>query len=435
MLKKEEQLKDLLERDFKKMQVTAETAVELELARHLYLQEVAANARNGDSLFQRRRFPNVTIDDVVQALKIKPEKLKTERQRMINEFLSWLDYILNDNTKEKLVNESGKPLFMITPLLKYKVDPKEVLRGIYLWSSIQQKDIIEAAEKRYGRNIGRGMYYLIDMQQLGKHGIDADDLEHFSHEDMVDFYREIKIITNQEKIWKMPEGKIKYLFIRHSLGSGISPDLGILLAGVIYSKDAALGVLLSQVLDTLSKYVHQYNEYNDDVCRSIKLKFKDLDIDDDELLSFLNLVVMPDDENRDHVPASTVLDLFIVDRKSGVYPFETYMAFIDHKPVVPTYIGKNRILSLDFFRYVNKLLLESRVVDTERPQDYLKLSRDLPAKELATDKYVVIRSDEPISTGIKKMIQTGKDILIIINENGKLVGVMHSSDIVRLFEN
>lgn len=434
MLKKESQLNGLLEMDWKKIRVTSETSVDINLGHHLYLQTVASNARNGTSLFQRRRFPNVTIDDVVKALNLKTDKLKTERQRMINDFLTWVDYILSGVKRDHLLNEAGEALFLISPLSKYTVDPDNVVRGIYLWAAIQNKEMIRKAEVKYKKVIGHGTYYLVDMQQLAKNGINADDLEHFSHEDMIDFYREIKLITTQEIVWREPEGKIKYLFIRHSLGAGISSDLAIVLAGIIYGRDAAFGVVLSQVLEAIGIYAHQYINYNEEVSRDIKRKFEKLDIDENELLSFLNLVVMPDDENRDSVPSSSPLELFVVDTKTGVYPLEAYLNFIEQKPSIPTYIGANRILSLDFFRYINKLLLEFKVLDTIPSVNYLNLSMNLPASNFAYRDFIVIKADEPISKGINQMIQTRKDILIIVDEEGRLKGVLHSSDIVRLFE-
>jgi CBS domain-containing protein len=434
MLKKESQLDGLLEMDWKKIRVTAETSVDISLGHHLYLQTVASNARNGTSLFQRRRFPNVTIDDVVKALKLKTDKLKTERQRMINDFLTWVDNALSGVTRGRLVNENDEALFLITPLGKYTVNADSVIRGIYLWSSIQKKEIIRKTEAKYKKTIGHGSYYLVDMQQLAKNGINADDLEHFGHEDMIDFYREIKMITNQENVWREPEGKIKYLFIRHSLGAGISSDLAIVLAGIIYGRDAAFGVVLSQVLEAISIYTHQFIDYSADISGDIKRKFEKLDIDENELISFLNLVVMPDDENRDAVPSSSPLELFIVDAKTGVYPLEAYLAFIEQKPLVPAYIGASRILSLDFFRYVNKLLLAFKVLDTIPSGNYLKMSLNLPAADFASRDYIVIKADDPISKGINQMIQTRKDILIIVDNEGRLNGVLHSSDIVRLFE-
>lgn len=434
MLKKESQLDGLLEMDWKKIRVTSETAVDINLGHHLYLQTVAANARNGTSLFQRRRFPNVTIDDVVKALNLKTDKLKTERQRMINDFLTWVDYILSGVTRDRLVNESGDALFLMTPLAKYTVDAESVIRGIYLWSAIQSRELIKKAEAKYKKVIGHGSYYLVDMQQLAKNGINADDLEHFSHEDMIDFYREIKLITTQENVWREPEGKIKYLFVRHSLGSGISPDLAIVLAGIIYGRDAAFGVVLSQMLESISIYTHQYINYSEEITKDISRKFLKLDINENELLSFVNLVVMPDDEHRDIVRMSSPLELFVADTKTGVYPFEAYLAFIEQKPSVPTYIGANRILSLDFFRYINKLLLEFKVLDTIPSVNYLNLSLNLPAADFAYRDFIVIKADEPISKGINEMIQTRKDILIIIDDDGRLKGVLHSSDIVRLFE-
>jgi CBS domain-containing protein len=337
-------------------------------------------------------------------------------------------------TRGRLINENGEALFLVAPLSKYTVDSDSVIRGIYLWSSIQKKEIISKTEAKYKKTIGHGSYYLVDMQQLAKNGINADDLEHFGHEDMIDFYREIKMITNQENVWREPEGKIKYLFIRHSLGAGISSDLAIVLAGIIYGRDAAFGVVLCQVLDAISIYTHQFIDYSSDISGDIKRKFEKLDINENELMSFLNLVVMPDDENRDAVPSSSPLELFVVDAKTGIYPLEAYLAFIEQKPMVPVYIGANRILSLDFFRYVNKLLLAFKVLDTVPSGNYLKMSLNLPASDFASRDYIVIKADDPISKGINQMIQTRKDILIIVDGEGRLKGVLHSSDIVRLFE-
>ena len=295
---------------------------------------------------------------------MKPEKLKTERQKLINDFLGWLEYVLGNTSKDRLVNNRGEALFALSAISKYKIDYKLVLKGLYIWSAINRQEVIEKAEEKYKTDIGFGSHYLVDMQQLAKNGINADDLEHFNHDDMVKFYRDINLITNQEKVWKEPEGKIKFLFIRHSLGAGISPDLAIMLAGALYGRDAALGIVLAQALDTLSKYVHQYNDYMDDIHRDIKRKFTELDISEDEILSFLDLVVLPDDKNRDVVPQSSLLDLFTLDIKTGLTPFEAYLAFIGSKPLVPIIIGTNRISSLDFFRYVNQMLVKSRMLDS-----------------------------------------------------------------------
>jgi len=435
MIKKESILDNLLELDWNKIRNTANSTLDVETSQVLFMQTVANNARNGYSLFQQRRFPNVTIDDVVRALKKKPEDVKTTRQKLITEFFTWVESALLNEKKNTLLDRSGKPLYGITPLKKFEVNVKDVLRGIYLWCSLLTKDYIEKAEKKFSRNIGWGSYYLVDMQQLAKHGINGDDLEHFNHDDMIDFYREINLITNPEMVWHQPAGRIKYLFIRHSLGAGISVDLAIVSAGIIYNRDVSLGILLSHMLLTLSKYVHQYNDFNADIKDDIERKIEDLELGEDEILNFINLVVVPEDENRDIIPHSSVLDLFTASPKSGVYPLESYLAFIDRKHTVPTHIGMNRILSLDFFRYVNKALLESKSIKSLPQEDYIKLNLALPASNFASDNYIVLQSGKPIAVGINEMIRTKKDVLIVVNEKGKLTGVLTSADIVRLFEN
>ncbi|MBN2135781.1 MAG: CBS domain-containing protein [Acidobacteria bacterium] len=435
MLKKESILDGLLQTDWKKIRLSTETALNPDFAQLLYMQAIADNARNGYSIFQRRRFPNVSVDDIVSALKKKPEAVKTKRQKYVSEFFNWLEKACADPSQTKLVDTAGNYLFDLERIGKNKVFYPDILKGIYLWCSILSPAMIRKAEKKFDKSIGYGAYYLVDMQQLGKHGINADDLEHFNHDDMIDFYRDINLITNPEKVWKEPEGRIKYLFIRHSLGSGLSKDLAIVLSGIIYSIDVAYGILLAQIVHSMSKYVHQYNDYLDDAKNEIKRKVTSLELREEEILDFLNMIVNPDDENRDIVPTSTILELFTADKKSGIYPLESYLAFIQHKPTVPTYIGRNRILSLDFFRYINKIILSSKSTPSIPTRDYIKLNLNLPAKEYAYDDYVVIRASDPISKGINKMITTRKDVLIIVDDKGKLQGVLSLADIVRLFEN
>ncbi len=435
MIKKESILDHLLETDWKKTRTVVDTPLHVDTAQLLFMQAIANNARNGYSLFQRRRFPNVTIDDVVKALKKKSDEVKTNRQKWITGFFEWVENALAAKKRDTLVDHSGNPLFGLTPLSKFRVAPEEILKGVYLWCCLLDKEYIEKTEKKYKRNIGWGSLYLVDMQQLGKHGINADDLEHFNHDDMIEFYREINLITNPEKVWKEPEGRIKYLFIRHSLGAGISVDLAFLVAGIIYSKDVALGILLAHALYTFGRYVHQYNDYISDMKNEIAGKLTGLNIGEDEITGFANLSIIPEDENRDIVPDSSLLELFSTDPRSGIFPLESYLAFIDSKPSIPTYIGMNRILSLDFFRYVNKILLESKSIKSIPAEDYMKLNLGSPAAEFATDAYVVLQSDKPIAVGVNEMIRTKKDVLIVIDEQGKLLGVLTSADIVRLFEN
>jgi len=67
---------------------------------------------------------------------------------------------------------------------------------------------------------------------------------------------------------------IRFQYIRHKQGLGVSDDLAVLVAGKLYSLSVGLGVYLADAIDTLDKFSLHFIEQDEVLAEEIERDFK-----------------------------------------------------------------------------------------------------------------------------------------------------------------
>ena len=244
--------KELIRADFDLLKSYEHLETTPEIEELLFMQSLEGRAHNGAGVFENRSFVNTTIDDVVRALGRDPDEIKAKRQYLIDGIVDFAMDAMNGERRDKLINENGEPLLGIPFFLNRHVNARDILRGLYLGGLRDNPDVRKEAEKIYQIKIGGGRCYIVDVKTMLDMRLDGEKLADEPHEEQLAEFMKRGLIVSTEG---SPDPKTqKYFYIRHRLGPGQSDDAAMVMGGVLYDPDVALGVFLADAIDTLEKY-------------------------------------------------------------------------------------------------------------------------------------------------------------------------------------
>ena len=377
---------------------------------------------------------NTSIDDIVTALDKDPDLIKERRQRLIDEIVEFINRVIEGEKLDKLLSKKGTPLLGI-PLFKTKrVNPRDVLKGLYLGGLRDDADIRKEAEKRYKVNIGYGRCYLVNIEVMDRMGLDGETLAHQEHEKEIGEFKKAGLIVEQDAFKKIGEEKIRFFYIRHKLGPGQSDDAAIVNAGFLYnSVDVALGVFLADAIDTLEKYVPVYSDQDIKVSFLIKDNFKDLDTTMDEVYQLTYLSAIPESKEEE-VPDSSLRYFLTIDPRTGQSTLECHLNFIEGRPFFPMAVSYKRILITTFYEYVKERLSEVLKPQGLLPVGVEEAVLDIPISELIRKKVVVVSQDSNLRDALKELRDSDADAIIVKNSKGEILGIVDSSDFLHILE-
>ena len=262
---------EVIRRDFEILRSHESLKTTNEVQDILFIQSLEGRAHNGAGFFNKRTYVNTNIDDVVKALNRDPQKTKAYRQSLIDDITAFVNAVINGEKKEKLVNDRGEP-FLGMPLFKdWRVNSRDILRGLYLGGLRDSAEVRMETEKRYQIKIGCGICYLVDARKMAQMNLDGEKLAHDAHEDDIESYLKEGLIVHYGEKPAEVEEDVRYFYIRHRLGPGQSDDGAIIIAGILYNVDVALGVFLADAIDTLEKYVPVYHDQDQELAYYIGL--------------------------------------------------------------------------------------------------------------------------------------------------------------------
>lgn len=397
----------------------------------LFIQSLEGRAHNGSGVFNKRTYVNTTIDDVVRALGRDPEEIKARRQALIDDIEEFAEGVMDGERKDKLLNGNGEPLLGIPLFHDRRVNGRDILRGLYLGGLRDNPDIRKEAEKVYQTKVGGGRCYIIDVATMLDMRLDGERLAHEPHEDKLDEYLANGLIVASEGT---PDPKTqRYFYIRHRLGPGQSDDAAMIMAGILYNADVALGVFLADAIDTFEKYAPVFKDQDGGLSFKIARGFKDLNLGLPEVHELISLAAIPEAEEH-LVPDSSLRYLLSVDQRSQRCAFRTHLDFAEGKPVSQIPISFKRILSTQFYDYINRRLLNVRNLEKLAIPNLTVQELDRPVSEIAQKDFTVVSKEVSLAEVIRRFKETKCGTIVVQDKNNKVVGILSPADFMRFLD-
>ena len=423
--------KELIQADYEVLKSYERLETTREIEDLLFIQSLEGRAHNGSGVFHKRTYVNTTIDDVVRALDRHPEEIKAKRQALMDDIVEFAEGVMNGEKKDKLLNAAGEPFLGIKLFHDRRVHGRDVLRGLYMGGLRDNPDIRKQAEKIYQTKVGGGRCYIVDMQTMLDMDLDGERLAHEAHEDELEDFMARGLILGAEGV---PDPKTqRYFYFRHRLGPGESDDAAMVMAGILYNADVALGVFLADAIDTFEKYAPVFKDQDGSLSFRIARGFKDLNVGLDEVHELISLSAIPEAEEH-MVPDSSLRYLLSVDQRTQQCAFKTHLDFTEGKPVAQIPVSFKRILSTQFYEYINRRLINVRNLEKLAIPHVTIQELDRPVAEIAKKDFAVISKEATLAEVMKRFKETKCEVLIVQDKNNKVIGTLSPADFMRFLD-
>lgn len=261
---------NLIRKDFESLKEKVKLRTSKEVSDLILMQTIEGHAHNGHGEFSGKKFVDTTMNDIVFALGFDAYAIRSARQSLIDEIYEFVDRVIGGEKLFKLQNKKNEPILRVPIFNEIEIDAKDVLLGLYLAGLMDDYETRKEAEKIYGINVGGGRMYLVDFSVLENLDIDGEYLAHEDNEDKLSYYKEIGLIIDyDEKNYSifLEHPSIRFQYIRHKKGNGVSDDLAVLFGGKLYSKSVSLGVYLADAIDTLDKYSLKFKDQDSELAK------------------------------------------------------------------------------------------------------------------------------------------------------------------------
>ncbi len=419
---------ELIQQDFHNLKTSERLYTIPRIEDLVFMQSIEGRAHNGAGAFSKRFYVNTTIDDIVSALGRSPKVVKNKRQELIDEIVEFVDSVLADDPRERLVTRNGRPLLGIQQFKERTVNYHDILKGLYLGGLRDDPEIRKKTQELYGINIGYGKCYQVNTKVMDEMGLDGEVLAHQEHGEQLNYYKSHGLIVDETKKVKHSAAKyIKYMYIRHHVGPGQSDDAAMVTAGLLYNVDVALGVFLADAIDTFEKYVPIYRDQDGELSRYIKEHYTFLDVNEDDVYELSYLAAIPEDR-VDEVPDSSLRYLLAVDQEAGLSPFETHLNFIEGKPFLPIAISYKRILISQLYDFVrDKLHSINKEVVFKIPETLIQ-ELDSSVTKVMHRRFITVSPQTSLKSALDKVEARKGDLIIVKDEFGNILGVVNPAD-------
>ena len=345
---------DLIRRDFRELDGRTTLRTTWEIERMLLIQSIEGHAHEGHGAFNGRRYPNTSLDHITRALHLDPTVVKAARQALINGVHEYVDATLAGNAPPALVDERGEPLFGFSTLRLLEVDPRDVLRGLYLGGLRDDPDVRFEMERRRGAKIGGGRAYYVDFGRMREMGLSGDELADGEWEHDIQRFEQEGLIVGDER---KDDPEVVYQYVRLRRGSGASDDTSIIAGGILWGFGIGVGLFLADAIDTFEKYVTTSSNQDLEITRKIERGMQDLNLGLDEAYTLCYLQWVPEHSGLD-VPDSSLRKMLDIDREHDLCPIESHFMYIRGLPTPPLRFNSGRTSARKFYDYVRRRLDE-----------------------------------------------------------------------------
>ena len=134
------------------------------------------------------------------------------------------------------------------------------------------------------------------------------------------------------------------------------------------------------------------------------------------------------------VPDSSLRYLLAIDQRSQHSAFRTHLDFIEGKPVVPLTVSFKRILSTQFYEYINRRLINVRKLERLAIPNLTVKELDRPASEIAKKDFVIISKEATLADVVKRLKETKCEIVIVQDKNNRIIGTISPADLMQYLD-
>ena len=343
---------DLIRRDFRELDGRTILRATWDVEQMLIIQSVEGHAHEGHGAFNGRKYPNTSLDHITRALKLDPRVIKEARQAHIIDVFDYVDRALAGTAPPMLITDSGQPLFGISFFRMLEVNPRDVLRGLYLGGLRDDPEVRFEMERRRNVRIGGGKAYYVDFKAMRRLGLSADELAHGEWESELERFRNQGLIVDETR---SDDPDVVYQYVRHRKGSGASDDTSIIAGGRLWGFGVGVGLFLADAIDTFEKYVPVSWNQDHMLAEKISKEMSDLDLTLKDAYDLCYLQWIPEDVEID-VPDTSLRRMLDIDREHDVCPIESHFMFILGQPVPPIRFNGGRTSAQKYYAYVQKRL-------------------------------------------------------------------------------
>ncbi len=419
--------KELVQADYEVLRSYEHLQTTPEIEDLLFMQSLEGRSHNGAGVFDKRTYVNTTIDDIVLALGRDREEVKAKRQALIDDIVDFATAVMNGEKREKLLNSHGKPFLGISLFQSRRVNARDVLRGLYLGGLRDNPDIRKESERMYQIKIGGGRCYVLDMATMLSMNLDGQRLAHEAHEGEIEEYMKRGLILSTEGT--VDPKTQRYFYIRHRIGPGQSDDMAFIMAGIMYNADVALGVFLADAIDTLEKYAPVFKDQDGDLSFQIARGFQDLQLGMDQVYELTSLAAIPE-YDEPMVPDSSLRYLLSIDQRSQQCPLKTHLDFIEGRPIIPLLVSYKRILSTQFYEYVNRRLINVQKLEKLAVPKLTVQELEQPVMHVAKKDFALVSKDSTLADVVRKFKETKCEVIIVQDKQNRVVGIISPSDLL-----
>ena len=342
---------ELIRQDYFELASRVTLRTELSVAHLLLVQAVEGHAHTGAGAFQGHRYVNTTIDDVVEALHLDPDRTKRERQALIDDIKEFARRVMRGEKPTRLLNGEGRPLLGMGLFRWLDVEPEDVLRGLYLGGLRDSPSVRRATQERYGIQIGYGECHFVDTQVMEQLDLDGEKLARTSNEHRMDEFRETGLIVPPPK--PKDAKHVRYMYVRQRTGPGASDDCAILAAGYLYGFSVGVGVFLADAIDTLEKFTPEYGDQDEMLAEEILRGFPNLGLTDEDVYQLTYLASTPP-ELEGRLPDQSLRHFLQVDTKVDQTIIESHFLSILGLPFAPMKPSRNEMSNEEVYQYLRE---------------------------------------------------------------------------------
>ena len=341
---------DLLREDFETLRAKTTLRCSAEVEEFVLMQSVEGHSHEGHGLFHGAKYPNTTIDDVARSLRLSPAAVKEDRQALIDEVRDFAQRAVAGEKLRYACGAEGEPLIRCGALRSIEIDPVGILKGLYAGGLRDSAKVRDLANKRYGVEMGYGECHLIDQVVLHRLGLDGFELARKGHEHEIDRFKQAGLFAENGN------GDVAYMYVRYKEGPGASDDAAIVMAGKLWGLSAALGCFLADAVDTLEKYVLEYDDQDQGIS-DLAAGSVDLTVDDAADLAYLCAIPR---EMQGKLPDDSLRHMLQIDRKLDQCPLESHLAFVAGGPYSRMVLDHGECDNIEFYDYIDGRLADFR---------------------------------------------------------------------------
>jgi CBS domain-containing protein len=195
----------------------------------------------------------------------------------------------------------------------------------------------------------------------------------------------------------------------------------------VWNRDVALGIFLTDAIDTLEKYTFKYQDQDSELSKYIKERFRRIDLTEEDLnkITYLSAI---EEGMQDEIPDSSLRYLLSVDKKTGITMLRSHFNFIEGKPYVPVHTSPCRCAMYEFYNYVVDRV--RRFEEVEFPKEEKIASIMSPISTIVNKNYTIVNINDSINDVAKAIAKSEVGYAVVFDEKKKVVGIIQAKDIL-----